>query len=292
MLYDFSVYTGTPQEIIEGDLLLSNGSLYLPNGNLQVGNQVKMNFTVNPAGNVTAAGNLTASGTGSFGQVVCSGTGSFGAATVSGAFTAGGGGAFTVNAAGNNSIFTCPMQAPYVNVSNGGLYVYNSGVNTATITAAGALSCTSYGSYCTAPLYTTSFANGTQLDIAWGASTGTSDISHTTNSSSFGFASAGKYLVTVAMMSNTGPSSYVLAISLMKYNGTTYVAQAVQSAYFQTWTGACFTYPVVAISAGDSWKLQLYQNGGTQTYATVCGYAGGGQQGSIPCSYVNFVRIA
>ena len=225
----------------------------------------------------SAARTLAASGTGTFGPVSCS----------------------TLAAIGTGSFRASQLHEPHH-----GWRRWNFGpVSCTSLTMTGGtgnfgpvscttLSATSYGSYCTAPLYTTSFANGTQTDIAWGAIAGTSDITHTTNTAAFIFANAGHYLVTVAMMTNTG-SSYQLSITLTRStnSGSTYTSQAVQGTYVSTYCGTCIVYPIVSVSASDYWKLSLYQNGGTQTFSITCGLGGGGASGSIPCSYVNFTRV-
>ena len=83
-----------------------------------------------------------------------------------------------------------------------------------------------------------------------------------------------------------------MALQRSTNSGSTYTNQAVQGTYVSNYQGLCQTYPVIAVSAGDYWKLSPLPNLGTVTFIVTCGLAGGGQSGTIPCSYVNFTRIA
>jgi hypothetical protein len=241
--------------------------------------------------NVTAYGQVKCTGTGSFGPASCSTLACSGAGTVGGAFSAASG-AFTVNGVGN-TVFTGSVQAPYVNVADGGLYVYSSGTNTAAITAAGALTCTSYGSYCSAPLYTTSLSANATTNMLWGAVTGSSDITHSTNGAPFVFSKAGLYVVTASYMQSSGSVNFASQLQRSTDSGANYTTKAVQSTNCSSYvnTSVVHTFPPQAVSLGDYWQISLYSSA-TLTLTSNCGASGGGSGGSYTCSWVQFVRIA
>jgi hypothetical protein len=194
------------------------------------------------------------------------------------------------------------MQAPYVNVTNGGLYVYNSGVNTATITAAGTLTCKTYGSYCMALISPTGCAwsaNQTQ-DMLWSLpSSGTSDITHTIDTAGFGFNTSGKYLLTVSYMISSGVTfSSTLNALLIKSTSSSFTSPTNVSVQTMPVTNVLsasvvHTFPVISVTGGEYYKVSL-NNSSTQVLSLtqLCGTTGGSSTGTIPCSFVQFVRIS
>jgi hypothetical protein len=146
-------------------------------------------------------------------------------------------------------------------------------------------------SYCSATLYGTSITGTSANDLTWGALTlSTSDITHSANSATFTFANAGIYDVSYSLATYTG-STGVGSVSLMKNVSGTWTAQCVQSATLSSQTNLTFTFTLVSISAGDQWKLSLYDSGPGVTLINTCGVQGTGQVGSYPISFVKFHRV-
>jgi hypothetical protein len=150
-------------------------------------------------------------------------------------------------------------------------------------------------SYCVANVYSaTSFPANTTTDLVWGAlSLNTSDITHTTNTAIFSFANAGIYQVSFSLIQTTNTGTPYTFVSLMRStnSGSTWSAYTGQGSYNTYSWNFSFTFNLVSIAAGDQWKLSLWTNA-IVSFEDVCGPHGLGQAGSIPCSYVQFNRVA
>jgi hypothetical protein len=196
MLQDFSVFGGSnastalPWEVIEGDLLLSNGSMYVAAGSLSVGDRAGYNFNVNSAGLVSCPGGCTGA-TGSFTSISVSGV-----SVESGLIAAPGGltgatGSYKYLSASGVSTLSGLVSAP------AGLTGATGSFSTLAVSG-------SYGAWATAPIYGTSYNGGDNL--TWGAMSG-SGIIHATNLTGFQVSQPGMYVVGCSLLV-TGPNTY------------------------------------------------------------------------------------
>ena len=144
-----------------------------------------------------------------------------------------------------------------------------------------------YGSFCTAPIYTTTFTSQTANSISWGAKTGTSDIVHTTNTSNFLFQTPGVYVVKVSFTSQAG-STVGIAVTLLQSGASNWVQTCLP---VPAYTTVDFTFPLVTIQLFQTLAMSLYPTGSGFTVAPTCSSQGANVAGSLACSFINIMRI-
>ena len=126
----------------------------------------------------------------------------------------------------------------------------------------------------------------TSYTISWGAKTGTSDIVHTANTASFALLTPGFYMVTCSLTTSTAATGISVCL---QQNSSTIANQSVYVGVNNT--SQTFKFPLVTIVGYDTLQLSLIPNGANLVLKPTCAVAGAAVAGSLPCSYLQIIRV-